>query len=156
MVRIPRRDLLRSGLALSASSLATRSAWGRAAALLATSNARPVLIEAESFADTGGWVIDQEFSDRMGSAFLLAHGMGTPVADAHTEIQIPDAGTYRVWVRTRDWVAPWKAPGAPGRFNLIVNGKTLETTVRHGRRSVALAGRWIDRPGGRQGCACAP
>jgi beta-glucanase (GH16 family) len=128
MIRIPRRDLLRSGLALSASSLATRSAWGRAAALLSSSNAPPVLIEAESFTDTGGWVIDQEFSDRMGSAFLLAHGMGTPVADAHTEIEIPAAGTYRVWVRTRDWVAPWKAPGAPGRFNLIVNGKTIETT----------------------------
>ena len=128
MIRIPRRDLLRSGLALSASSLATRSAWGRAAAVLSSSSARPVLIEAESFTDTGGWVIDQEFSDRMGSAFLLAHGMGTPVADAHTEIEMPAAGTYRVWVRTRDWVAPWKAPGAPGRFNLIVNGKTIETT----------------------------
>jgi len=128
MSQIPRRDLLRSGLALSASSLAARSAWGRAAALLAASNAHLVLVESESFADTGGWMIDQEFSDRMGSAFLLAHGMGMPVADAHTEIQIPEAGTYRVWVRTRDWVAPWKAPGAPGRFNLLVNGKPLETT----------------------------
>src|ERR1039458_2124192 len=114
MIRIPRRDLLRSGLALSASSLATRSAWGRAAAVLSSSSARPVLIEAESFTDTGGWVIDQEFSDRMGSAFLLAHGMGTPVAEAHPDIDRPTPGTYRVWVRTRDWVAPWQGPGAPG------------------------------------------
>lgn len=128
MSHILRRDLLRSGLALSASSLAAHSAWARAAALLATSTAHLVLVEAESFADTGGWVIDQEFADHMGSAFLLAHGMGTPVADAHTDIQIPEAGAYRVWVRTRDWVAPWNAPGAPGRFNLLINGKHLEAT----------------------------
>jgi beta-glucanase (GH16 family) len=127
MFRIPRRDLLRSGLAFSASSLTSRSAWSRAASLLAASHAPLVLVEAESFADTGGWVIDQEFSDHMGSAFLLAHGMGTPVADGHTSIAIPQAGTYRVWVRTRDWVAPWKAPGSPGKFNLVVNGKPLET-----------------------------
>ena len=35
MAGISRRDLLLSGLAISASSLATRSAWGRSAALLA-------------------------------------------------------------------------------------------------------------------------
>ena len=35
MARISRRDLLCSGLALSASSLVARSAWGRTAALLA-------------------------------------------------------------------------------------------------------------------------
>lgn len=127
MSRIARRDLLRSGLALSASSLASRFAWGRAKSLLAASDARPVLVEAESFVDTGGWVIDQEFSDRMGSAFLLAHGMGNPVADAHTDVVIAKPGSYRVWVRTRDWVAAWKAPGAPGRFELVVNGKPLET-----------------------------
>jgi hypothetical protein len=37
-------------------------------------------------------------------------------------------GPRRVWVRTRDWVAPWNAPGAPGRFQLIVNGSPLPTT----------------------------
>jgi hypothetical protein len=31
-------------------------------------------------------------------------------------------------VRTRDWVAPWKAPGAPGRFQLVVDGKPLAET----------------------------
>jgi hypothetical protein len=85
----------------------------------------PVLVEAEGFADYGGWVDDQQFMDEMGSPYLLAHGLGVPVADATTTVQFPAAGTYRVWVRTRDWVAPWKAPGAPGKFQLIVDGKPL-------------------------------
>ena len=87
----------------------------------------PVLIETEHFADYGGWVHDSQFMDQMGSPFLLAHGLGVPVNDATTTLKTKP-GTYRVWVRTRDWVATWKAPGAPGRFQLIIDGKPLETT----------------------------
>src|SRR5690349_14226108 len=68
-------------------------------------------IEAEQFADLGGWELDQQSMDQMGSPYLLAHGLGIPVKDATTTIQFPSSGNYRVWVRTRDWVAPWKAPG---------------------------------------------
>ena len=74
----------------------------------------PVLVEAEAFEDLGGWVLDQQFMDLMGSPYLLAHGMGVPVADARTHVDFGEGGRRRVWVRTRDWVAPWKAPGAPG------------------------------------------
>ncbi|NQT14889.1 MAG: FAD-dependent oxidoreductase [Planctomycetes bacterium] len=87
-----------------------------------------LLVEAESFQNRGGWVIDQQFMDQMGSPIALAHGLGTPVDDATTSVEFPAPGTYRVLVRTRDWVAPWKAPGAPGRFQLLVDGKLLETT----------------------------
>ena len=87
-----------------------------------------VLLEAEQFANLGGWVVDQQFMDQMGSPYLLAHGLGEPVRDAETTVQFPAAGTYHMWVRTRDWVAPWKAPGAPGRFKVLVNGKPLGTT----------------------------
>ncbi len=31
-----------------------------------------VLVEAESFENLGGWVIDQQFMDEMGSPFLLS------------------------------------------------------------------------------------
>lgn len=86
------------------------------------------LIEAESFAETGGWVVDQQFMDLMGSPYLLAHGLGEPVPDATAAVSFPAAGEYRVWVRTRDWVAPWQAPGAPGRFQVLVDGQPLETT----------------------------
>ena len=99
--------------------------------VLAASSARKapvVLLEAEQFANLGGWVVDQQFMDQMGSPYLLAHGLGEPVRDAETTVQFPAAGKYRVWVRTRDWVAPWKAPGSPGRFKVLVNGKPLATT----------------------------
>jgi len=95
--------------------------------LVSSAVAQTVLIEAEAFANRGGWVIDQQFMDQMGSPFLLAHGLGMPVGDAATAISFPATGTYRVWVRTRDWVAPWKAPGAPGRFQLIIDNEPLDT-----------------------------
>jgi len=87
-----------------------------------------LLLEAENFDDCGGWVVDQQFMDQMGSPFLLAHGLGDPVRDAVTRAKFPAAGRYRVWVRTRDWVAPWKVSGAPGRFQVVIDGKPLATT----------------------------
>ncbi len=90
-------------------------------------DAHTILIEAEAFENIGGWVIDQQFMDQMGSPFLLAHGLGKPVEDAISKVDFPTAGKYRVWVRTRDWVAPWKAPDAPGRFQLLIDGKALPT-----------------------------
>lgn len=87
-----------------------------------------VFLEAEQFADHGGWDLDQQSMEQMGSPYLLAHGLGVPVRDAVTTVKFPAAGEYRVWVRTRDWVAPWNAPGAPGRFQLLVDGKPLAAT----------------------------
>ncbi len=85
-----------------------------------------VLVEAEAFGDRGGWVVDPQFMDVMGSPYLLAHGLGRPVQDAVTTVELPGPGVYRVWVRTKDWVAMWKAPGTPGRFQLLIDGRTLE------------------------------
>ena len=91
-----------------------------------------ILVEAESFEDLGGWVIDQQFMDYMGSPFLLAHGMGIPVEDAKTKVVFPGTGIFRVWVRTRDWAAPWKGKvnrntyEPPGKFQLLINGKALK------------------------------
>jgi len=96
-------------------------------AALAASEPQTVLVEAEQFSDFGGWVHDSQFMDQMGSPFLLAHGLGIPVADAATTVEFPASGTYRVWVRTRNWVATWNAPGAPGRFQVLVDGRSLET-----------------------------
>ena len=76
----------------------------------------------------GGWSLDTQFIREMGSPYLIAHGLGKPVADATTKVAIPSAGTYRVFVRTKDWVARWKAPGTPGTFQVLVNGKPLAET----------------------------
>jgi len=100
-------------------------------------SAHHLLVEAESFRQLGGWVIDQQFMDQMGSPFLLAHGLGKPVADAVTQVYLPATGTYRVWVRTRDWVGEWKQPGTPpaqraagtpGAFQLLIDGQAVATT----------------------------
>src|SRR4051794_17165480 len=86
-----------------------------------------VLVEPESAPALGGWVVDQQFMDLMGSPYLLAHGLGEPVQDAVMQVELPSPGIYRVWVRTRDWVAPWKAPGAPGKFQVLFDEKPLAT-----------------------------
>lgn len=89
-----------------------------------TASAAEVLVEAESFAQKGGWALDTQFVDLMGSPYLLAHGMGVPVADAVTSVTLPAAGTWRLWVRTRDWT-PDFAGGKPGQFEIAINGVTL-------------------------------
>ena len=90
----------------------------------ASAQAQPTWIEAESFSNPGGWVLDTQFIDIMGSPYLMAHGMGKPVKDAQTEVKLP-AGEYTLWARTKNWVGPWDAPGAPGRFEISINGKKL-------------------------------
>jgi hypothetical protein len=87
-----------------------------------------LFLEAEGFQNYGGWDIDQQSMDQMGSPYLLAHGLGIAVDDAVTEVKFPSAGTYRVWVRTKDWVAHWEAPGAPGKFQVLIDDKPLEET----------------------------
>lgn len=86
-----------------------------------------LLVEAESFSDKGGWVIDPQFVEQMGSPYLLAHGLGIPVRDASTSISVPAEGKYNIWVRTRNW-----APGnweAPGRFRIVIDGTELEADL---------------------------
>ena len=82
-----------------------------------------ILVEAEDFENYGGWVLDSQFETQMGSPYLLAHGLGRPVADATTVISVAEAGEYEVWVRAKDWVPSHH----PGRFTLTIDGTTLET-----------------------------
>ncbi|MDN5200316.1 FAD-dependent oxidoreductase [Fulvivirgaceae bacterium BMA10] len=95
--------------------------------IFSQARAQQVLIEAESFIDKGGWVVDPQFVEQMGSPYLMAHGLGVPVKNASTEIQFKKKGTYHVWVRTKNWVpGDWEAPG---RFRVMINGKELKTTL---------------------------
>jgi hypothetical protein len=91
-------------------------------------NAQIIFIETESFENRGGWVIDQQSMDQMGSPYLMAHGLGIPVENATMRIDLPKKAIYRIWVRTRNWVAPWDVPETPGRFQLLFNKNLLETT----------------------------
>ena len=99
-----------------------------------------VLVEAEGFKDYGGWSLDTQFVHIMGSPYLLAHGLGEPVKDATTTVSLP-AGTYKVFVRTKDWVAHWNAPGAAGQVPTARGRQAAGRDLRHRRGRVALAGR---------------
>ncbi|HOX02648.1 MAG TPA: FAD-dependent oxidoreductase [Candidatus Paceibacterota bacterium] len=99
-----------------------------------------VLVEAESFAELGGWVVDAQFMDVMGSPYLLAHGLGKPVADARTTVILPAAGTYRLWARTRNWTAPHPSPA--GQFEISLDGNLLP--IRFG----AAGQGWVWQDGG--------
>lgn len=82
-----------------------------------------MIFRTSDFSDKGGWFVDAQFMDQMGSPYLLAHGLGRPVEDAVASVRFEkcekcggcercERGTKRVWVRTRDWVSPQ----GPGRF----------------------------------------
>lgn len=124
-----RRTFLRS-CGIGSASLA-----GMVSGAAGTVPVNAVLLEAEHFKEKGGWVVDQQFMDQMGSSFLLAHGLGVPVKDAAAAVTFPAKGRYRVWVRTRDWVGYWKKPGtpptkraegSPGQFQVLVDGTPLK------------------------------
>jgi hypothetical protein len=76
-------------------------------------------IDAEDFADYGGWRLDTQFVHLMGSGYLMAASVGVPVKDASTEIEIPKSGKYRVWVRAKNWYRPL----APGKFQVSLGGR---------------------------------
>ena len=95
--------------------------------LLNNVGAQDILLEAESFDNPGGWVVDPQFVEQMGSPYLMAHGMGETVQNATTQVSFEKSGQYHIWVRTMNW-----APGewdAPGRFNLKIDDRMLEKTL---------------------------
>ena len=84
-----------------------------------------VLLESESFSQKGGWKVDQQFMDIMGSPYLIAHGAGVPVEDAVTEVKLPGRGLWYVYVRTFNWTSPWYDGQGPGMFQVEVNENVL-------------------------------
>lgn len=91
----------------------------------ATSNTQGILLEAEQFANYGGWLLDSQFEKDMGSAYLIAHGLGRPVADASTSFDVDEAGLYEVWARLKDWVPGYH----PGSFHILINEDALPETL---------------------------
>jgi len=81
-----------------------------------------IFIEAESLRDLGGWVIDTASVDVLGSAYIMAHGMGIPVADAVGSFEAPADALYKVYALTRDWSAVWEPSAKIGKFELHIDG----------------------------------
>jgi len=135
---ISRRTFIRvvGGVGLS-STVALPYAFGKSPLVPSASG---VLVEAAAFTDLGGWKLDTQHYQQMGGCYLLAHGMGQPVANAATTVEIPESGTWHVWVRTRDWCpGDWEAPG---RFKVLIDGKPLKPEF--GAEGAA----WHWQPGG--------
>ena len=86
-----------------------------------------IFLEAEAFQKRGGWVVDSQSMETLGSAYLMAHGMGEPVEDARTTFAVENPGDYKVWALTRDWTAEWGVKDPAGKFRVKVG----ETVLPH-------------------------
>jgi hypothetical protein len=96
-----------------------------------------IWLEAEQFTDIGGWSHDAQFIDQMGSPYLLANGLGNPVADAVTRARVAAPARYRLWVRCKDWLPPH----SPGQFQVCVNGQASSITFG---RAADTNWKWLD------------
>ena len=128
MMRSGRRSFLRLFPLAAAAQALPAVAGGEEAAAPGGAPAEGLLVEAERFDDKGGWAVDAQFTHTMGAPFLLAHGLGRPVADAKTRIVLPEAGEWHIWVHTRDWAREW-TQAAPGRFQVELDGEPLPATL---------------------------
>lgn len=82
---------------------------------------KEIFIEAESFKNLGGWVVDTQSMEVIGSSYLMAHGMGEPVTDATSTFMVEDDGEYYVYALTRDWTKQWGVKNSAGQFKIIIN-----------------------------------
>ncbi len=104
---------------------------------------KSILLLSSTFAERGGWVDDRQFFDLTGSTFLLAHGLGTPVADAKTSFTVEQSGVYNLFVRTRNWTAYWSDAPTPGIFEVLVDGASAgvfgnQNSEWHWQRGIAI------------------
>lgn len=86
-------------------------------------------IEAESFSFRGGWYLDHQAFNKIGSSYLMAHGLGKPVEDAFTELTIDKPGYYHIYVSTYNWTSPWYKGKGPGAFCVKINDKIVTDTL---------------------------
>ncbi|MBQ0080683.1 MAG: FAD-dependent oxidoreductase [Alistipes sp.] len=92
-----------------------------------------VMVLATTFADKGDWTVEQQFVLQMGSSYLLAHGIGTPLKkDPTTEITVAQDGQYNIFVRTKNWTKYWSDGPTPGIFQVLIDGKADATNFGTG------------------------
>ena len=102
------------------------------------------MVLATTFADKGDWIVEQQFVLQMGSSYLMAHGLGTPLAkDAQTTVTVPCDGEYNILVRTKNWTKHWSDGPTPGIFAVLIDGK--DNGTKYGTESV----NWYWQNGGK-------
>lgn len=103
-----------------------------------------VMVLATTFAEKGDWTVEQQFVLQMGSSYLLAHGIGTPLKnDAKTTVVVPEDGEYNVLVRTKNWTKYWSDGPTPGIFQVLVDGQSDGATYGTGEKT------WYWQKGGK-------
>ena len=94
-----------------------------------------VMALATTFADRGDWTVEQQFVLQMGSSYLLAHGIGTPLQrDAVTTVEVPADGEYNLLVRTKNWTKHWSDGPTPGIFQVLVDGVADAIRASHAQK----------------------
>ncbi len=92
-----------------------------------------LMLLATRFKDLGDWTVEQQFVIQMGSSYLMAHGIGTPLErDARTTFEVPEDGNYTLYVRTKNWTRWWSEAQTPGRFQVLLDGKADEESFGTG------------------------
>ncbi len=120
--------MLRSASLLLGLFLLACSFWGN------VTHAHILWFEAEDFEITGTWVVATQ-RDTFGGRILQGlTAPGSKVQDAFTYVEIPEAGEWHLWVRSRDF-----ATNQGTRFfSLVVDGVPVEKLFgRHGKDSWA-------------------
>ena len=90
----------------------------------------------------GGWKLDCQFMDVIGSPCLIAHGMGRPVPDSRAVVELPEPGRWRIAVRAKNWLPedcqyPVTAADYPGTFRVLVDGRAVGKAFGRGPKAWA-------------------
>ena len=75
--------------------------------------------DAADFGHYGGWALDTQHVGFMGSSYLIAHGTSQTVKDATLDLRGVQPDSYRLWVRSRNWLPEH----SPGQFGVLINGE---------------------------------
>ncbi len=103
-----------------------------------------IWLETKKIDEYGGWTNDWQFLVQMGSPYMLATGLGSPVEDAHTQVNATSKGKHRVWVRTKKLDTAYK--------NNKNEAKKLKVTVQYRVRIACFGFRlYIKNTGPRKG-----
>ncbi len=81
-----------------------------------------IWIDAAAFDNYGGFVLETQFVREMGQSYLMANGTGIAVAPASVTFKVNEGGSYRFYIRTKNWCEEH----APDGLILEVDGKRSE------------------------------
>ena len=70
-----------------------------------------IWIDALEFEDYGGFIKETQFVGEMGQGYLLADGVGEPVAPASTMFTVKENGFHRFFIRTKNWCVGYDPDG---------------------------------------------